>query len=99
MAQPQRLPANHCVCSIISSEASELVGGKRSGAPQPRVDAGSPGPFSSSSGGSGDAWPGTLLPELAQLQWLEHMDQELPALRDGIPAEWGAPGAFPRLRR
>lgn len=65
-------------------------------APELGDDSGSPGTFS---GGSGGAWPGTLLPELARLRWLERMEQSLPALRDGIPAAWGAPGAFPRLRQ
>lgn len=47
--------------------------------------------------GARRAW--LLLPELAQLQqledlWLSSYGAPLP---DGIPAEWLAPGAFPRL--
>lgn len=47
-----------------------------------------------------DVWPGTLLPELALLPRLEVLEQFLLhiELRDPIPPEWGAPGAFPRLR-
>ena len=52
------------------------------------------------SGGSG-ARPGPLLPELAQLQWLEVVEINIYShtLYTGIPAEWGLPGAFPRLKR
>ena len=48
-----------------------------------------------------DAWPGVLLPQLAQLAHLENLDIVLPHLRfrDPIPAAWGASGAFPRLKR
>ena len=48
-----------------------------------------------------DAWPGVLLPQLAQLAHLEALNILLQhvRLRDPIPAAWGAPGAFPRLKR
>ena len=47
------------------------------------------------------ALPGPLLPELAQLRWLEELMYEGKRLRlyGGIPPEWGQPGAFPRLLR
>lgn len=40
-----------------------------------------------------------LLPELAQLQWLEELVVDMDAPLAGIPGEWGRPGAFPRLQR
>lgn len=41
---------------------------------------------------------GPLLPELAQLPWLQVLIITLDApIRGGIPTEWGLPGAFPRL--
>ena len=42
-----------------------------------------------------------LLPELAQLQWLEELQLQSyhGRLTGGIPAEWLAPGAFPRLKK
>jgi hypothetical protein len=45
--------------------------------------------------------PGPMLPELAQLQWLEVVEINIHShtLYTGIPAEWGLPGAFPRLKR
>jgi hypothetical protein len=45
--------------------------------------------------------PGPLLPELAQLQWLEVIEINIysQTLYSGIPPEWGLPGAFPRLKR
>lgn len=82
--------------SLITSELSEPL--KTNGDGTVDLDTHSSSP-ASVSGGPGGAWPGTLLPELAQLQWLERLEQRLPALREGIPAEWGAPGAFPRLRQ
>jgi hypothetical protein len=43
---------------------------------------------------------GLLLPELAQLQWLRELVVECPIPIWGrLPAEWGLPGAFPRLQR
>ena len=41
-----------------------------------------------------------LLPELAQLAQLRelHWDCAVLGLGSGIPAAWGQPGAFPRLR-
>ena len=56
----------------------------------------------SAAGGSSNTSGGPLLPELAQLQWLD--DFVVQYLREwppghGIPAEWGLPGAFPRLKR
>lgn len=42
-----------------------------------------------------------LLPELAQLEHLEELElvQHFAAWEGGLPSEWFAPGAFPRLRR
>lgn len=47
------------------------------------------------------AWPGLLLPQLARLPYLETLSIHLTNVRfrDAIPAAWGAPGAFPRLKR
>ena len=45
---------------------------------------------------------GPLLPELAQLEWLEELGLERPEGQPwaaGIPAEWCRPGAFPRLKQ
>jgi hypothetical protein len=43
---------------------------------------------------------GPLLPELAQLQWLQELVLECPFPVWGrLPVEWGLPGAFPRLQR
>ena len=45
--------------------------------------------------------PGPLLPELSQLQWLEELSIGLSVGQPwaaGVPAEWGQPGAFPRLK-
>ena len=52
------------------------------------------------SGGSIGAL-GPLLPELAQLQWLEDIELNIysQTLYASIPAEWGMPDAFPRLKR
>lgn len=83
-------------CSLITSELSEPL--KTVGDSTADLDTHSSSP-ASFSGGPGGAWPGTLLPELAQLQWLERLEQRLPALREGIPADWGAAGGFPRLRQ
>ena len=56
----------------------------------------------SAAGGSSNKSGGPLLPELAQLQWLEEfVVQYLKGWPPGhaIPAAWGQPGAFPRLKR
>ena len=47
------------------------------------------------------ALPGPLLPELAQLRWLEHLifEGRMQTMYAGIPSERGQPGAFPRLQR
>jgi hypothetical protein len=43
---------------------------------------------------------GPLLPEIAQLQWLQELEVEHPtAVWGRLPTEWGLPGAFPRLQR
>lgn len=39
----------------------------------------------------------TLLPELAQLQYLARLDLQIAAPAAGLPPEWGQAGAFPRL--
>ena len=51
--------------------------------------------------GGGRGALGPLLPELAHLQWLEKIELSIysQTLYAGIPAEWGLPGAFPRLKR
>lgn len=44
---------------------------------------------------------GPLIPDLAHLGCLEHLEFELYTcvIQGGIPAAWVAPGAFPRLQR
>ena len=44
---------------------------------------------------------GPLLPKLALLPWLESLTVRLHTeqLTGGVPAEWGAHGAFPRLKQ
>lgn len=53
--------------------------------------------------GLGQAPPDSpLVPELARLPALERLVLELPMLRalpSGLPEQWWAPGAFPRLQR
>ena len=60
---------------------------------------------------AGPTLPWLLLPELAQLAWLEdltlvgkegYVPMDVTPSRfiyGGLPAEWGQPGAFPRLQR
>lgn len=45
--------------------------------------------------------PSPLLPELAQLQWLEELSMTMAVDHptSGIPHEWWLPGAFPRLKQ
>ena len=47
------------------------------------------------------SWPGPLLPELARLRWLNSLIMQRYNANNwhGIPPEWVAPGAFPRLRK
>jgi hypothetical protein len=44
---------------------------------------------------------GPLLPELAKLQWLEELEvtYDRSLILGPVPAGWGQPGAFPRLRK
>ena len=45
---------------------------------------------------------GLLLPELAQLEWLEELRLEHSQGQPwaaGVPMEWCLPGAFPRLKQ
>ena len=81
--------------SDAPADGQQLINGTGHGGTQQGAEPGA-------HGGSGvNAAVAVLLPELAQLEWLQYLE----VLRmffslgssKGIPAEWGKWGAFPRL--
>ncbi len=74
--------------------------------PRERLSAADVQHWTSGLGGSPDG-PGGLTDsvrwpsELAQLEYLEELElvQHMAAWEGGLPPEWLAPGAFPRLKR
>lgn len=93
-------------CTLPSTGQAQHVTGINlvCSSPLPLPDATEP--TTSGSGGSSSSvlstpGPGPLLPELAQLQWVEAFSCECKrgTLHGSIPPEWGAPNAWPRLKR